>query len=559
MSSRFQIALALLPALWAVTPACSAHTGSGSTITPPEKHGAGGSGSSSKDGGGPIEVPGTPDGSAGFTGLGNIPEVCLTDCNDGGACGDSMLGKKEACDDGNVKSDDGCDATCQLEPGWLCPAPGRHCIAKECGDGLIIGAEQCDDGNDQDGDGCSSTCKLETGWACSTDAPTTCHATVCGDGTSEGFEQCDDGNRIPYDGCSPDCALEPKCTGGQCTAVCGDGLKFPQEDCDDGNKTAHDGCSADCKVEDGFKCQDLTTSPPDQLEIPILYRDVLYSGTSDPGPGHPDFETFEGGGTKGLVKDRLDAAGMPDFLAAQGQITSADSFYTWWHDKQLDGTPNPYAKLVYLDTAGNPETLTLAKMANGTYQFSTTAFFPVDSLGWNAGPNPQVTNGHNFSFDSELRYQFTYQGGEVLSFRGDDDVWVFINDQLAVDLGGLHAPLASSITLDANAATTLGLTTGGMYEIAVFQAERHTVGSDYQLTLAGFTHVRSDCKGSCGDGVVTGDEVCDDGKNDGSYGGCNSDCTRGPYCGDGNVDSKDGEQCDGSHDCTPACTLLTVK
>src|SRR5690606_39154526 len=38
----------------------------------------------------------------------------------------------------------------------------------------------------------------------------------------------------------------------------------------------------------------------------------------------------------------------------------------------------------------------------------------------------------------------------------------------------------------------------------------------------------------CGDGVVEGDEVCDDGVNDGSYGGCSPDCTAlAPHCGDG--------------------------
>lgn len=47
----------------------------------------------------------------------------------------------------------------------------------------------------------------------------------------------------------------------------------------------------------------------------------------------------------------------------------------------------------------------------------------------------------------------------------------------------------------------------------------------------------------CGDGAVEGDEVCDDGVNDGSYDGCESDCSAfGPFCGDGTEDGS--EECD---------------
>jgi hypothetical protein len=51
---------------------------------------------------------------------------------------------------------------------------------------------------------------------------------------------------------------------------------------------------------------------------------------------------------------------------------------------------------------------------------------------------------------------------------------------------------------------------------------------------------------SCGDGVIQADrgETCDDGKNDGTCGGCTPDCQKGPYCGDGVVQKDCGEVCD---------------
>ena len=67
----------------------------------------------------------------------------------------------------------------------------------------------------------------------------------------------------------------------------------------------------------------------------------------------------------------------------------------------------------------------------------------------------------------------------------------------------------------------------------------------------------------CGDGIVNGEEACDDGAeaNDGHYGGCNEDCTLASYCGDGVVNEE--EACDkgteanigGYNGCKADCTL----
>ena len=76
-------------------------------------------------------------------------------------CGNGILEDGESCDDGNAKSGDGCDGTCKVETGYVCPTAGQPCTSiLYCGDGLPGPDESCDDGNVKSGDGCSSTCAV---------------------------------------------------------------------------------------------------------------------------------------------------------------------------------------------------------------------------------------------------------------------------------------------------------------------------------------------------------------------------------------------------------------
>ncbi len=189
--------------------------------------------------------------------------------------------------------------------------------------------------------------------------------------------------------------------------------------------------------------------------------------------GHPDFGNSSRNYTvEGLVLQELGKDKKPVYNESlrSSAVTSKETFDDWFNTKA--GINREYQR-----------TITFSLQNNSTdgykWEFYNDCFFPIDGV--RGLPDCNETN-HNRCFTVETVFYLQCKNGESINIytESDDDLWLFINGNLAIDLGGCHSPKHKEISFlpeDYEAQT------GDYLEVRLFKAERCGDGSVMNLRV----------------------------------------------------------------------------
>lgn len=178
------------------------------------------------------------------------------------------------------------------------------------------------------------------------------------------------------------------------------------------------------------------------IAVPAIASAGLLGSYYNLSSAHPDMQTSITGLQTGWVESML--TGATPTLTASGNANINQ--WDWWD--------NAYHSFDRVDSDADLQS-----------NFASS-WFPLN----------EGVPGDPYYFAVHWKGQFYVDSDQIYTYSmgSDDDSWLFIDDELVLDLGGIHAVTYSDYDL---------FLTQGWHDIDIFFAERHTSQSGFQLNF----------------------------------------------------------------------------
>ncbi len=200
-------------------------------------------------------------------------------------------------------------------------------------------------------------------------------------------------------------------------------------------------------------------------EIPIIVRDfvpynVEYSYLKP--YRNYDFHNLNSNMEGDFVLHTLDKDKKPVFNEecdpADMNVQSPESFAQWF--RTIDGVNKEIkTSIAFLPVNEDPY----------KYGYHPSSFFLIDNQGFGNDED----NGHNYNFTVESTFYLLYKKNLPITIRcsSDDDLWLFVNGKLLINLGNRHGYKTSEGTFDPK---DYNAKPGDYIEVKLFKADRGT-------------------------------------------------------------------------------------
>ncbi|MHC5114405.1 MAG: fibro-slime domain-containing protein [Planctomycetota bacterium] len=154
-----------------------------------------------------------------------------------------------------------------------------------------------------------------------------------------------------------------------------------------------------------------------------------------------------------------DAPGMVGPVGDGGTSTE-ESFDQWFADHMLVNMSTSHPITLWRNTAG-------------VYEYLDNDFHPIDGL---LLGNEGRRHNHHFTMAFSASFTYDVTADQFIEIQGGDGAWLFVQEKLVMDLGGVRTSANQYLALD-----RLGLMDGQTYQVHFFYAQRHRLTSVFRF------------------------------------------------------------------------------